>query len=143
MSNGLRACAFQCASRTSTTITTRVPPRLVFRHIDAKLSSNGIGAANNSLSRAIFVVQSGFSSSAVYGAAGATGGYLAVRFAEANALLKRQRYSRWIGPAVCACVAGVLGSRIGMYAALDELNARAAYERQDCAALKKARELDT
>ena len=38
---------------------------------DAKLSSNGIGAANNSLSRAIFVVQSGFSSSAVYGAAGA------------------------------------------------------------------------
>ena len=71
---------------------------------DAKLSSNGIGAANNSLSRAIFVVQSGFSSSAVYGAAGAAGGYLAVRFAEANALLKRQRYSRWIGPAVCACV---------------------------------------
>ena len=57
---------------------------------DAKLSSNGIGAANNSLSRAIFVVQSGFSSSAVYGAAGAAGGYLAVRFAEANALLKRR-----------------------------------------------------
>ena len=110
---------------------------------DAKLSSNGIGAANNSLSRAIFVVQSGFSSSAVYGAAGAAGGYLAVRFAEANALLKRQRYSRWIGPAVCACVAGVLGSRIGMYAALDELNARAAYDRQDRAALAKVRELDT
>lgn len=87
-------------------------------------------AADNSLSRALFVLSSSVSTAASYAAASGICTYGVVRWAEMGRYVRVVHGMRWKAPGAIALVGSFVGTRIGMLQGIDDLNARAAITRQ-------------
>ena len=82
----------------------------------------GIAYAENSLSRMIFCLQGAVLSAALTGCCSAGCAYAAVRLAEARGF--RRRGMKWIVPGAAGLLGVFLGSRVGLYNALEDLDER-------------------
>ena len=71
-----------------------------------------LGGADNSLSRAIYCLQTMVSQSVSGAFAGAVACYGAVRFVEGQKWLRQRRGMRWMAPSAAALVAAYFSSKV-------------------------------
>ena len=72
----------------------------------------GLGGADNSLSRAIYCLQTMVSQSVSGAFAGAIACYGAVRFVEGQKWVRQRRGMRWMAPSAAALVAAYFSSKV-------------------------------
>ena len=94
---------------------------------------------DNSLSRALFALSSAVYTAAQYAAAAGAATYAGVVVVERFQLLPIRTWTwaglpvrglRWMAPLGTSIVAAFIGTRVGLYAGIDVLNARATLDRQ-------------
>mmetsp|Transcript_19206 Transcript_19206/g.50477 ORF Transcript_19206/g.50477 Transcript_19206/m.50477 type:complete len:158 (-) Transcript_19206:283-756(-) len=101
--------------------------------------------AENSLSRALYVLSTAVWTAGQWAAAGAAGTYAAVVIAERSERLPPRlqiRGMRWMAPLFTGIVGGFIGTRVGLYAGIDGLNARVTLARQAASNTAQQQQLD-
>lgn len=86
--------------------------------------------ADNSLSRALFVLHSAVTTAGASAGAATAASYAAVVTLERTGIMQARRRMRWAAPLGIGMVAAFIGTRVGLYAGIDTLNAKATLERQ-------------